>query len=242
MEEFSNEAHQSAVDAAIEFLKTLQESNSQFDHDNFDSHDNYTLAQNPKKAKIVSNNFLNALPDRPTIHWPTEIFNDCKLCFVHIPLKQNHGGENMNVSIHYDHVCKSTNMTQNQLMKHLKNKEDPSHKAILAYRNKSSSFRQGSARQHPSMNLISHPVDNHDKLAGARSITAVHQKTITGGGENTVTGGSDLSLKEPDQEVTDGAGEKKDMEGGAKSATAVDKEVADGLAEKKFLVASKKSK
>jgi hypothetical protein len=40
-----------------------------------------------------------------------------------------------------------------------------------------------------------HPVGNHDKLAGARSATAVHQKTITGGGENTITGGSDLSTR-----------------------------------------------
>ncbi len=115
----------------------------------------------------------------------------------------------MNVSIHDDHVCKRTMMTHNQLMKHLKNKEDPSHKSFLAYLNKLSSFRQGSARQHPSMNLISCPLGNHNKLAGARSATVVHQKTITGGGKNTVLAGSDLSLKGADQEFTYGAGEKR---------------------------------
>ncbi len=56
------------------------------------------------------------------------------------------------------------------------------------------------------------PVGNHDKLAGARLATAVHQKTITGGGKNTVMDGSDLSLNGADQEVTNGAGERKIQE------------------------------
>jgi hypothetical protein len=97
-------------------------------------------------------------------------------------------------------------------------------------------------RQHPAKNSISQPVGYHDKLAGARSAIAVHQKTITGEGKNTVLGGSDLSLKGPDQEVTPGAGEKKDMEVGAKTATAVHKKVAGGLREKVVPVASKNAK
>jgi hypothetical protein len=75
-----------------------------------------------------------------------------------------------------------------------------------------SSFQQGPARQHPAKNSISQPVGNCDKLAGARSATAVQQKSITGGGENTVLGGSNISLKGPDQESTNVAGKIKDME------------------------------
>jgi hypothetical protein len=188
-------------------LKTLQETNSQTDHDDSDSDDSYAKLQNPTKAETISNNFLNALPECPTIHWPTEMFNDPQLCFCPYSTQTELWRGKMNVSIHDDHVYKSTNMTLNQLMKHLKDEGDPNHKAILAYLNNFSFFRQDYARQqHSAMNLMSRPVGNHDKLAGARSATAVHQKTITGGGENTVTGGSDLSLKGPDKEVTDGAG------------------------------------
>ncbi len=101
-------------------MKTLKETNSQTGHDDSDSDDNYVLAQNPTKAKIVSKNFLNAPPDRPTIHLPTEMFNDPKLCFCPCSTQTEPWRGEMNVSIHHDHVCKSTNMTQNQLMKQLK--------------------------------------------------------------------------------------------------------------------------
>jgi hypothetical protein len=53
----------------------------------------------------------------------------------------------MKVSIHPNHGCKSKNMTQNQLMNHLKNKGDSTHKAILVYLTKLASFEQGPARQ-----------------------------------------------------------------------------------------------
>jgi hypothetical protein len=159
--------------------------------------------------------------------------------FVHVPLKLNCGGKKINVSIDDDHVCKSKTMTPYELMKHLKNEGDSTHKAILAYLTKLSSSQWGHARQHPARNSISWPVGYHDKLAGARSATAVHQNTITNEGKNTVLVGSGVSLKGPDQEVTHGAGEKKDMEAGAKTATAVHKEVAGGLGEKVVPVASK---
>ncbi len=56
--------------------------------------------------------------------------------------------------------AKEKNMTQNQLMKYLKDKGDSTHNAIFAFANlnKLSSFRQGSARHHPAKNLISHPL------------------------------------------------------------------------------------
>jgi hypothetical protein len=79
-ENYSNEAHLSAIAATIEFSKTLQETESQFDHDSSGSNNDYGHVQNPTRAMIVSNNFLKALPDCPTIHWPSQTFKDHQLC------------------------------------------------------------------------------------------------------------------------------------------------------------------
>jgi hypothetical protein len=57
--------------------------------------------------------------------------------------------------------------------------------------------------------LISQPFGNHEKLAGARSVTAVVKETTNGGGENKATGASDHSHKGPESDTS----------------TAVDKEV-----------------
>ena len=56
-------------------------------------------------------------------------------------------------------------MTPKQLIIHLKNKEDSTHKAISVYLNKLASFQQGPARQNPAKNSFFPPV--HDKLTGA---------------------------------------------------------------------------
>jgi hypothetical protein len=64
LEDYSNEAYQSAIAAAIEFSKTLQENESQLDHESSESEDdNNGHVVNPTKAKIVSNEFLQALPE-----------------------------------------------------------------------------------------------------------------------------------------------------------------------------------
>jgi len=75
-EDYSNEAHQSAIAAAIEFSKTLQETESHLDHDSSESEDNYGHVMNPTKAKIFLNDFLHALPECQTIHWPSQMLND----------------------------------------------------------------------------------------------------------------------------------------------------------------------
>ncbi len=72
--EYSNKSHQTAVDAVIEFLKTLPVTDSQFDQYCSDSEDSYAKVQNPMKATTVSNDFLNELPDCSIIHWPTQMF------------------------------------------------------------------------------------------------------------------------------------------------------------------------
>jgi hypothetical protein len=81
LEDYSNEAHISAVAAAIEFSKTFQETESQFDHDNSDSDSDYGRVHNPTKAKIDSNKFLKALSECPIIHWPTQMLNNPPLYF-----------------------------------------------------------------------------------------------------------------------------------------------------------------
>jgi hypothetical protein len=146
LEDYSNEAHLSAIAAAIEFSKTLEGINSQFDHDKSDSDNDYGHVQNPTKAKIVSNNFLKVLPECPTIHWPTQMFNDPLLGFCSCSTNTKPWRGKTKVSIHPDHVCKSKNMTPNQLMSYLKDKGDSTHKAILVYLQEFSSFQQGSAR------------------------------------------------------------------------------------------------
>jgi hypothetical protein len=67
LEEFSNEAHLTAVMAAIQYSETLPDTNSQNQDDfppDFEGKDNgsYLLLQNPTKAPIILKDFLRALP------------------------------------------------------------------------------------------------------------------------------------------------------------------------------------
>jgi hypothetical protein len=149
LEDYSNEAHISALAPAIEFSKTLQETESQLDHDNSEIDNGYGRVQNPTKAMIVSNDFLKVLPECSTIHWPSQMFNDPQLCFCPCSTNTKPWREKMKVSIHPNHGCKSSNMTPNELINHLKNKGDTTYKAIFAYLAKLAFFQQGPASQHP---------------------------------------------------------------------------------------------
>jgi hypothetical protein len=134
---------------------------------------------NPTKAMIVSNDFLQVLPECQTIHWPSQMLNDPQLCFCPCSTNTKPWREKMKVSIRPNHGCKSRNMTPNQLINHLKNKEDSTHKAILVYLTKSASFQQGPAKQNPAKYSFSPSVVNHDKLTGA----ALDASTITSVGK-----------------------------------------------------------
>ncbi len=57
-----------------------------------------------------------------------------------------------NIFIDDDHGCKATAMTPQELLKHLKNEFDSTHKAILVYLQTLNSFNQGHARQDPGVN------------------------------------------------------------------------------------------
>jgi hypothetical protein len=167
LEDYSDKFHQSAIAAAIEFSKTLQETESLLDHESSESEDDYGCVMNPTKAKIISNNFLQALPECPTIHWPSQMLNDPQLCFCPCSTYTKLWREKTKVSIHPNHGCKSRSMTPNQLMNHLKKEEDSTHKTIFIYLTKLASFKRGPARQNPAKNSCSPPVVNHDKLTGA---------------------------------------------------------------------------
>ncbi len=57
-----------------------------------------------------------------------------------------------NIFIHDDHGCKATEMTPQDLLKHLKNEVDSTHRAILVYLKTLKSFSRGHARQDPGVN------------------------------------------------------------------------------------------
>ncbi len=93
LEDYSDEALQSTIAVAIESWKTHHEQEEQFDHDSSESEDDYEWIMNPTKVKIVSNNFLQALPECPPIHRPSQTLNDPKICFCPCSLLPNHGGK-----------------------------------------------------------------------------------------------------------------------------------------------------
>ncbi len=83
LEEYSNEAHLSAVKAAIQYSETFLQSQNDFspDFEPSDEDDVYSHLQNPTKTPIVSKDFLRALPLCPIIHWVSQMCNNPKLCF-----------------------------------------------------------------------------------------------------------------------------------------------------------------
>jgi hypothetical protein len=83
LEEYSNEAHLSAVKAAIKYSETLLQSQDDEvpDYDGEDEEDDCSHLQNPTKTPIISNDFLIALPHCPTIHWASQMCNNPQLCF-----------------------------------------------------------------------------------------------------------------------------------------------------------------
>jgi hypothetical protein len=140
-EDYSNKAHLSAIAAAIESSKTVQEKESQSDHERSGSEDDYWRVMNPAKPKIVSNDFLEALPKCSPIHWPSKMFNDPQPCFCPCSTNTKLWRDKMKVSIHPNQGCKSKNICPKQLINHLKKEEDDTHKTILVYLTKLASFQ-----------------------------------------------------------------------------------------------------
>ncbi len=83
LEEYSDEAHLSAVKAAIQYSETLLQSQDDF-FPNFEGKDeegDYSCLQNPTQTPIISKDFLRALPLCPIIHCMSQMYNNPKLCF-----------------------------------------------------------------------------------------------------------------------------------------------------------------
>ena len=70
LEQYSNEAHLSAVKAAIKYSETLLQSQDDFppDFEASDDDDELSCLQNPTKTPIILKDFLRALPHCPIIH------------------------------------------------------------------------------------------------------------------------------------------------------------------------------
>jgi hypothetical protein len=74
LEEYSNEAHLSAVKAAIQYSETLLQNQDDEgpDYEPSDEEDVYSRLQNPTKTPIISKDFFRALPLCPIIHWASQ--------------------------------------------------------------------------------------------------------------------------------------------------------------------------
>jgi hypothetical protein len=107
LEDYSNEAHLSAVMAAIQYSETLLQ--NQDDevpyYEPSDEDDEYLHLQNPTKTPIISNNFLRALLCCPIIHWASQKCNDPRLCFCPCSKNSSPWRENKKIFIHHDHEC-----------------------------------------------------------------------------------------------------------------------------------------
>jgi hypothetical protein len=152
--EYSNEAYLSTVKAAIQYSETLLQNQDDFppDFEPSDEEDEYSRLQNPTKTPITSKDFLRALPHCPIIHWASQMCNNPQLCFCPCSCHSRPWREKKNIFIHDDHGCKATAMTPQELLKHLRNEVDSTHRAILVYLLTLNSFSQGHARQDPGVN------------------------------------------------------------------------------------------
>ncbi len=75
LEDNVNEAHLSAVLAAIQYSETFLQSQDDEgpDYEGKDEDDDYSHLQNLTKTPIISKDFLRALPHCPIIHWVSQM-------------------------------------------------------------------------------------------------------------------------------------------------------------------------
>ncbi len=128
-EEYSNEAHSTAVKAAIQYSETLLQNQDNFspDFEPSDEEDDYSRLQNPTNTPIILKDFLRALPHCSIIYWASQMCNDPRLCFCPCSKHSSPWRDNNNIFIHHDHGCKTTAMTPQELLKHLKTAGDSTH-------------------------------------------------------------------------------------------------------------------
>jgi hypothetical protein len=76
-----NEAHLSAVMAAIQYSEKIHDTDEFSPDFEGEDDDSYLLLQNHTKTPIILKDFLRALPQCPIIHWASQMCNNHKLCF-----------------------------------------------------------------------------------------------------------------------------------------------------------------
>jgi hypothetical protein len=126
----SNEAHYSAVMAAIQYSEINHETDEFFPDSEDKDYDNFSLHQNPTKTPIIAKNFLRALPYCPIIHWVSQMCNYPWLCFCPCSKNSSPWRDNKNNFIHHDHGCMVGLMTPQELLQHLRSEGDATHTAI----------------------------------------------------------------------------------------------------------------
>jgi hypothetical protein len=132
LEEYSNEAHLSAVLAAIQYSETLFQSQDDEvpDYEVKDEEDALSCLQNPTKAPIISKDFLRVLPHCPIIHGASQMKNNPKLCFCPCSKSSQPWMEKIISFFDDDHGCKATAMTPQELLRHLTNQGDSTHQPL----------------------------------------------------------------------------------------------------------------
>ncbi len=158
-EEYSNIAHLSAVLAAIQYSDRLLQTQDDEppDYEPSDEEDDYAHLQNPTKTPIISKEFLRALPFCSIIHWASQMKNNPKLCFCPCSNSSQPWRGKKNIFIIDDQGCRATAMTPQELLRHLKNEGDSTHKAISIYLQTLNFFSRGHARQDPGVNSKKKP-------------------------------------------------------------------------------------
>jgi hypothetical protein len=93
LEEYSNEAHLSAVMAAIQYSEKIHDTDDV--SPDFEGKDDecFLLLQNPTKTPIILKDFLRALPHCPIIHWAPQMCNNPNFVLVHVQFIPDHGGD-----------------------------------------------------------------------------------------------------------------------------------------------------
>jgi hypothetical protein len=132
LEEYSDEAHLSAVKAAVKYYESLlqRQDDEGPDYEPSDEEDELSHLQNPTKAPIISKDFLRALPHCLIIHWVSQMWYNPKLCFCPCSISSQPWGGGNNIFIDDDHGCKATAMTHQELLKLLTNQGYYTHTAI----------------------------------------------------------------------------------------------------------------
>jgi hypothetical protein len=81
LEEYSNEAHLSAVKAAIQYSEKIHDADEFSPYFECKDDDSFSLLQNATKTPIILKDFLRVLSHCPIIHWASQMCNNPKLCF-----------------------------------------------------------------------------------------------------------------------------------------------------------------